>query len=83
MSITYQETTDGIGPSADNATLELIDVDEPRLLWEFWAEVAADGNVKLKADLDFNGDYGDPADYTYTISASLCRLSAIMGHRMG
>ena len=61
--------------AADNATLELIDAAEPRLLWEFWVEVAADGNVKLKADSDLDGDY-DADDYTYTIFSAKKTLPA-------
>ena len=61
---------------ADNATLKLIGADEPRLLWEFWAEVAADGNVTLKADLNVDGDYDDGMDYTYTITGAKKTLPA-------
>ena len=61
--------------AADNATLELIGDDEPRLLWEFWAEVAADGNVVLKVDTDRDGDY-DADDYTYTITDAKKTLPA-------
>ena len=58
---------------ADNAALELIGDDEPRELWEFWAEVAADGNVVLKVDRDLDGDH-DTDDYTYTITDALKTL---------
>ena len=60
---------------ADNATLELIGADEPRQLWEFWARVAADGNVVLKVDRDLDGDH-DADDYTYTIAAAQKTLPA-------
>ena len=58
-----------------NALPQLIGDDEARLLWEFWLNVIADGNLTLKADMNRDGDFDDATvDYTYTITGALKTL---------